>query len=101
MKGIITYIKNGNDCISEFNFALSDNESDVYTTMHEQDVYKQIGEWIKENIKETESPLNIGYKISNMPKFESRLTNLKIRYGKEWDSILMRSLNKTYTLYNP
>jgi hypothetical protein len=92
MKGIITFDRDDVSHITHFDFALSDTESDVLRTMHEHDVWVQVGQYIKDNIKEHDSLKNIGYKMSVMPKFHSRLDNLKIRYGKEWESILCKSM---------
>jgi hypothetical protein len=94
MKGIITYDKDGVSCIRQFDLALSNTESEVLTTMHRHDVWEQVGQYIKDNIKEHDSLMNIGYKMSVMPKFESRLDNLQIRRGEEWESILYRSFKE-------
>ncbi len=95
MKGIVTFDKDGKECITRFDFCLSNNESEVIKTLHLNDVMEQQGKWLKENINLEKSNFFVGYQLSTIPNFKSRLSNIKFRYGKEWERKLYESMIST------
>ena len=79
MKGIITYKREGINCISQFSFGWLNTHEKIYKKFHE-------------NIDLNTTNISLGYCLSRMPKFTSRLSDLKIRSGKFWEDKLLLSM---------
>lgn len=78
MEGKVTYTIDGVEHEDYYDYPLVHDEATLVAKLHECDIRKQQGAWLRENIDFKKSDIFIGFAHSYMPTFESRMANIKL-----------------------
>jgi hypothetical protein len=97
-KVILTYEKeSGEECVTSGSFPLAKDDVEIIQSVHHNDVLKQKGQYIMDYVNKHGGSPNIkslGYVVDTMPKFRSRLTNVQVRRGPQWEKALRKAILK-------